>query len=162
MSINFSAGELIDIAISIERSGVTFYDIMAKSTDDPMTREVFQRLADMERTHIEVFEGLLDEAEKYRLDKEVSEEYADYLRALTDSAVFTDDLITGEMATQADSDIKALELAIGAEKDSILFYYQMRDMMHRDALPAINRIIAEEKTHLRQLAEIKQKLAAAG
>jgi rubrerythrin len=161
MSINFSPGELINIAISIERSGITFYDIMAKSTDDPMTREIFQRLADMERSHIGIFEGMLDEAEKYRLDETATQEYADYLRALTDSAVFTDDMITGEMATQADNDIKALELAISAEKDSILFYYQMRDMMQPTALPLINRIIAEEKLHLRQLAEIKSRLTAA-
>ena len=160
MSINFSASELIHIAIGIERSGITFYDIMAKSTDDPITREVFQRLADMERAHIEIFEVMLDEEEKYRLNENLTGEYADYLRALTDSAVFTDDMITGEMATQADDDVKALELAVSAEKDSILFYYQMKDMMHPAALPTIERIIAEEKLHLRQLAEIKKRLAA--
>jgi len=88
-----------------------------------------------------------------------SGDYSAYLQALTDEAVFTDDMITSEMATQADSDIKALELGISAEKDSILFYYEMRDVMPRSALPVINRIIAEEKSHLQQLADIKKKLA---
>ncbi len=50
------------------------------------------------------------------------------LQALVDSAVFTDDFITSEMATKAGSDIKALELAISAEKDSILFYYGMKEI----------------------------------
>ena len=77
-----------------------------------------------------------------------------------DNAVFTDDMITSEMATQADSDIKAIELGISAEKDSILFYYEMKDNIPRRTVPVMDRIIAEEKLHLKQLSEIKKKLAA--
>jgi rubrerythrin len=161
MSIVFSASELINIAIGIERRGITFYDIMARSTDNEIARDVFQSLADMEREHIQIFQGMLDEADKYQPSEALTEEYAGYLQALIDSAVFTDDAITSEMATQADSDVQALELGINAEKDSILFYYQMRDIMPASALPMINRIIAEEKSHLRQLNEIKEKLAGA-
>jgi rubrerythrin len=64
------------------------------------------------------------------------------------------------MATRTESDTEALELAIRAEKDSILFYYQMRDIMPQRAQPTVNKIIAEEKSHLRQLSELKRKLAA--
>ena len=69
-------------------------------------------------------------------------------------------MVTSEMATKADSDIEALELAVGAEKDSILFYYEMRDIMPQRAQQTVNKIIAEEKSHLRQLSELKKKLAA--
>ena len=163
MSIAFSVSELINIAISIERRGITFYDIMAKSTDNEIASQVFQNLADMEREHIRIFQEMLDEADKYQPleDKNEEEEYASYLQALIDNAVFTDDMITSEMATQADSDIQAVELGISAEKDSILFYYEMRDIMPRQALPMINRIITEEKSHLRQLSEVKKRLAGA-
>jgi rubrerythrin len=161
MSIVFSVSELINIAIGIERRGITFYDIMARSTDDEMARDVFQGLADMEREHIQIFQDMLGEADKYQPLETPTEEYAGYLQALVDSAVFTDDTITSEMATQADSDIQALELGINAEKDSILFYYQMRDIMPQPALSMINRIIAEEKSHLRQLSEIKKRLTGA-
>jgi rubrerythrin len=161
MSIAFSASELINIAIGIERRGITFYDIMAKSTDDEAAREIFQNLADMEREHILIFQDMLGEADKYKLPETRHEEYADYLQALVDSAVFTDDAITSEMATQADSDIKAVELGINAEKDSLLFYYQMKEIMPQPALTMINRIIGEEKSHLHQLTEIKKKLMTA-
>ena len=69
-------------------------------------------------------------------------------------------MITSEMATQADSDIKALELSISAEKDSLLFYYEMKDIMPQRAQKLINKIIAEEKSHMRQLSELKKKLVA--
>ena len=161
MSISFSGSELIDVAISIERRGIAFYDIMAKSTDNPMARDVFQHLADMERQHIQIFQGMLDEADKYQSSEAYAGEYAGYLQALVDSAVFTDEVIASEMASKTDSDIEALELAIGAERDSILFYYEMRDIMPQRAHPTVTKIIAEEKSHLRQLSELKKMLTTA-
>ncbi|MBA7637933.1 hypothetical protein ES703_45582 [subsurface metagenome] len=160
MSISFSTIELINIAIGIERMGIAFYDVMTKSTENAVTRDVFQYLANMEREHIQIFQGMLAEADKYQIPETYTEEYASYLQTLVDSAVFSDDMVTSEMATQADSDIKALELAIGAEKDSILFYYGMKEIMPQRAQPMVNNIITEEKSHLRQLSELKRKLAA--
>ncbi len=160
MSIAFSVSELINIAIGIERRGITFYDIMAKSTDNEIARHVFQGLTDMERGHIQIFQDMLGESDKYPPSETSSEEYAGYLQALIDSAVFTDDMITSEMATRANSDIEAVELGISAEKDSILFYYEMKDIMPRPAQPTVNQIIAEEKSHLRQLSGLKKELAS--
>ena len=160
MSIVFSGGDLINIAIDIERRGIMFYDIMAKSTDNEDARAVFEGLVEMERQHIKIFEDMLGEADKHQPREASSTGYSEYLQAILDDAVFTDDMITSEMATQADSDIKALELGMRAEKDSILFYYEMRDSMPRRTVTMLDRIIAEEKSHLQQLSEIKKKLAA--
>lgn len=159
MSMTFSGNELINIAIGIERRGIAFYDVMTKSTDNAAARDVFQYLADMEREHIQIFQGMLAEADKYQIPETYTGEYASYLQALVDSAVFSDDMVTSEMATQADSDIQALELAIDAEKDSILFYYEMKEIMPQRAQATVNKIITEEKSHLRQLSELKRKLA---
>jgi rubrerythrin len=160
MSVVFSGNDLINIAIDIERRGITFYDIMAKSIDNEMARAVFEELVEMEREHLKTFQDMLEKADEHRNAEVPRQEYSDYLQALMDNAVFTDDMITSEMATQADSDIKAIELGISAEKDSILFYYEMKDNMPRRTAPIIDRIIAEEKLHLKQLSGIKKKLAA--
>lgn len=160
MSISFSGSELINIAIGIERRGIAFYEVMARSTKNTVARDVFQYLADMERHHVRIFQDMLGEADKYQLPETRAGEYTAYLQALVDSAVFTDDMVTSEMATRAESGIETLELAINAEKDSILFYYEMKDIMPERAQPTVNKIIAEEKAHLRQLSELKRKLAA--
>ena len=160
MSISFSGGELISIAIGIEKRGIAFYDIMAKSTEDTEVGSVFIYLADMERDHINIFQNMLDKVDKYQPTEALTKEYADYLQSLIDNAVFTDDMVTSEMATNADSDIKALELAISAEKDSILFYYEMKDIMPRQAHSTVDKIISEEKSHLWQLSELKKKLTS--
>ena len=160
MSVVFSGDELMNLAIGIERRGITFYDIMAKSTDDEMVRMVFEALVNMERQHITIFEDMLGEGSITSDLTEKGPEFTDYLRALIDDAAFTDDMITSEMATQADSDVKAIELAISAEKDSILFYYEMSELVPNKVLSVIKQIITEEKSHLRQLTEVKRRLQA--
>jgi rubrerythrin len=160
MSIVFSAGELINIAIGIERRGITFYDIMSRSTDNEEARDVFEGLVQMERQHLKTFQEMLEDAGGQTPPDASGPEYSGYFQALVDSAVFTDDMITSEMATGAENDIQALELGIGAEKDSILFYYEMEDLMPRRFVPLVNNIIAEEKSHLQQLSEIKNRLKA--
>ena len=160
MSIAFSISELINIAIGIEIRGIVFYDVMTRSTENAASHDIFKHLTDMERQHIQIFQDMLKDVDKYQVPESDTEEYAAYLQALVDSAVFTNDFITSEMATRVDNDIEALELAISAEKDSILFYYGMQDLMPRPAQSTVNKIIAEEKSHLRQLSELKKKLAA--
>ena len=62
------------------------------------------------------------------------------------------------MANRVDNDIQAIELGISVEKDSILFYYDMKELMPRQVQPMVDKIIIEEKSHLRQLSELKKKL----
>ena len=159
MSIAFSGSELVNIAIGIEKRGIAFYDAITKSTKNATARDAFQNLANMEREHVQIFQNMLTEAEKYQIPEAYAEEYAAYLQALIDNAIFTDDFITSEMATKAGSDIKALELAISAEKDAILFYYGMKEITPQRAQLTVSKILAEEKSHLRQLSELKKELA---
>ncbi|MFC1952389.1 ferritin family protein [Chloroflexota bacterium] len=159
MPISYYGNELVNIAIGIERMGIAFYDIMTKTTDNESTRDVFQYLVGMEREHIKTFQDMLSETDKHETPETYAGEYEAYLQALVDSAVFTDDLATSEMASQVDNDIKAIELGINAEKDSLLFYYNMKELMPKEAQETINKVINEEKSHLRQLSELKKKLA---
>jgi len=160
MSISFSGSELINIAIEIERRGIAFYDVMTRSSGNAATRNIFQYLVDMERRHIQIFQGMLTEADKNQGSRAHSAEYAAYLQALLDSAVFTNDMVTSELAVNAESDIKAMELAMGAEKDSILFYYGMKDIVPKRVQLTVDKIINEEKSHLRQLWELKKEMSA--
>jgi rubrerythrin len=159
VSISFYGNELINIAIGIERSGIAFYDVIARSTKNTAARDIFRYLVEMEQVHIKVFQNMLKEGESQETAETYAGEYAAYLQALVDSAVFTDEKATSELAAQAESDIGAIELGISAEKDSILFYYQMRDIMPKQREQTLNKIIAEEKMHLQQLIELEKKLS---
>ena len=56
---------------------------------------------------------------------------------------------------------KPLVVRVDAEKDSLLFYYEMRDIMPKRAQETVNRVITEEKSHLRQLSILRRRLAGA-
>jgi len=161
MAFDFSVNEIIKAAIGIEKRGHAFYTVMAKSTPNDGARAVYKRLAETEKEHIKIFQDMLAGVAKYEAPEPFATEYAAYFHALVDSAVFTRDLTHGELASCSGSDIAALELGISAEKDSIIFYYNMKEMMPQEESGPVDKIIAEEKAHLQQLAEIKKKLAKA-
>ncbi len=148
-----SADSLIDIAIGVEKRGIAFYETIARSVRDAGAQHVFGHLADMERDHIRIFQKILPEAGGVQLG-----EFGDYVHSLIDNSVFTGDIIASETAISANSAIKAVELAMSAEKDSILLYYEVRDIMPGQVHSQINRIIAEEKLHFRQLSELRNRM----
>jgi rubrerythrin len=78
---------------------------------------------------------------------------------LVDSRVFTDDQIAYDMAQRVAGDAEAIQIALGAEKDSILFYSEMREFVRRSDRELITKIIEEERSHLRQLSELKRSLS---
>ncbi len=160
MSIAYYGSELVNIAIGIERQGIAFYDVLARSTRNPGARQVFQHLEAMEREHIKVFHGMLEAEERVEKPESYSGDYAAYLQALASSAVFTDELAASQQATQVESDAAAVELGIRAEKDSILFYYEMQDRMPEGARPKIEKVLAEEKRHLSELTNLRGALGA--
>ena len=157
----FTVGELLDIAVGIERNGVSYYESLAELSGDPDLGVVYTGLANMERHHIEVFsrmrDGMSGSDAVVPVDSE--EEYATYLKALIDSSVFTSDQVAREMARKAAGPAEALQLAIGAEKDSILFYSEMRELVPQRERSEVDRIVREERKHVRELSDLKQRYA---
>ncbi len=159
MGIFFSGTELVNIAIGIERKGAAFYDSLVSSTKDAMARGTYQILANKEREHIEIFQKMLGSVGDYQLPETYTEEYDLYLKALVDSAVFSDEQTARGLARKVGSEAEALQIGLGAEKDSILFYSEMRVLVRRLDREVINRIIEEERSHLRQLLGLKGSLS---
>ena len=154
----FTAGELFDIAVGIERNGVAYYDSLAQLSTDQELKQTYGFLADMERHHVEVFQKLRSETRSGAVVPQLDEaEYGSYLQALIDSYVFTDDQVARDMAKRAAGPAEALQIALGAEKDSILFYTEMRDLVPQREKEAVSGIIKEERKHVRELSELKQR-----
>ncbi|MCK5380098.1 MAG: rubrerythrin, partial [Candidatus Latescibacteria bacterium] len=81
---------------------------------------------------------------------------------LADARVFTSDAVVREMVAKVESDVEALTVAIGFEKDSILFLYEMKSLVPESEYGAIDALMQEEKSHLRQISEFKkERLGAA-
>jgi len=152
MPVTFSGTELIEIALGIERTGIAFYDVMAASVKNEGARKVFETLAEMERQHLRLFQNMKSEAGKYPVPGVFPQVDDEYLQALVRNAVFTDDFATSGAANRVRTDREAIDLGIQAEKDSILFYCQMKDLMPENTRPIIDKVMGEERRHLTLLS----------
>lgn len=158
MGLLLSGSELIKIAIGIENNGAAFYDSMAESTGNEKARDIYTELADKERMHIKIFQDMASQIVNYEPPETYTEEYEHYLKVLVDSSVFSNDEAAREMAQKVTGDIEALQIGINAEKDSILFYSEIRELVRQSDRDAINYIIEEERSHLKRLSELMKKL----
>jgi rubrerythrin len=150
MAYDFNAEEIFIMAEQIERNGAKFYREAAEAVDDSDCRTLLNNLARMEDEHEKTFKSLraeLTEQEKESTVFDPEGEAALYLRALADARVFF------EKKMDLSSMTEILKAAIGAEKDSIVFYLGMRDAVDEKlGKERIEKIIKEEMGHIKILS----------
>jgi rubrerythrin len=153
----FSAAEALEIAMQIEINGEAFYNAVAAKTADRDVKTLFQELAAQEQRHYQVFQkmaGTVGGVAGPSAPDAEQDEYQAYLQATLNSALFAGPDKALAMAEQAPDRQSALQAAIGFEKDTLLFFYDLRDMVSVEEHKVINGIIQEEKLHLRRLAKL--------
>ena len=150
MGYDFNADEIFEMAEQIERNGALFYRKAAESIDDPAGKKLLLDFAAMENEHEKTFAALrkdLSEKEKTATTFDPDGEAALYLKALADTRVFFEKKI--DTSTME----KILRAAILAEKDSIVFYLGMKEMVaEKFGKTKINAIIKEEMAHIKLLS----------
>lgn len=150
MSYDFNADEIFEMAEQIERNGASFYRKAAESIDDPAEKKLLLDLAAMEDGHEKTFADLrtgLSEKEKTATVFDPEGETSLYLRALADTRVFF------EKKIDTTSMEEILKEAILAEKDSIVFYLGMKEMVPENlGETKIDAIIKEEMAHIKLLS----------
>ena len=150
MSYDFSADDVFEMAEQIEKNGAAFYRKAAADTADPDAKNFLSDLAAMEDDHEKTFSAMrkkLTEAEKASTVFDPENEAAAYLKALADTRIFFEkDIDTSSL----DAILKA---AILAEKDSIVFYLGMKEMVpDKLGQDHLDHIIKEEMSHIKLLS----------
>lgn len=155
----FKGSEIVQIAIQIEKNGEAYYTTLVKSLKDEKVKDLFQFLADEEKKHISVFENMLESVGRYQPRGEsYPGEYEDYMKALAGSHVFTEEAAGEEAAQKVKTEVEAIDMALGFEKDSILFYTEMKKFVPESGHKILDSVIEEEREHLRKLSDIKASL----
>ncbi|MFB0533379.1 MAG: ferritin family protein [Anaerolineae bacterium] len=148
-----TAAEALKWALEIEQNGETFYKAVAGKSGEPEVKALFEDLAAQERGHYRVFHKMLEEVKPdpdlSRLDYD---EYQTYLQVALAGALFAGPDKGLALAMEAQDRETALRAAMGFEKDTLLFFYDLREMVSKAEREAVSDIILEEKAHLRRLA----------
>lgn len=156
MSETFNIDEIFEIAEQIERNGANFYRKAAKSFDDEKSKGMLLELAEMEDEHEKSFAGMRRDFAKEKKLAEAFDpegEAALYLKAIADGYVFKVDEDPSDMLTGKERMEDILVMAIILEKDSIVFYTGIRDIVPEElGKDKMSDIIAEEMEHVTLLS----------
>lgn len=156
MGITLYADEIFEIAEQIERNGAAFYRKAAERFDDLSARNRLLDLATMEDNHEKKFAEMRMEfspGETLATSSDPDQETTLFLRAAADGKVFDIgkdplDVLTGEFSVRS-----ILKKAIELEKDSIVFYTGIREMVPKDIdKKRVTGIINEEIGHIVDLS----------
>jgi len=154
----FNAKEILEMAEQIERNGYQYYTKAANDVQGDDIKTFLLELAEMEVGHEKMFQEMkeqLTDKEKEDVVFDPNEETAMYLQALADSRVFY------EKEIDTSSVIEVLKEAIVAEKDSIVFYLGMKDMVPSDkGKERIDHIIREEMKHIQVITNQLKRYSA--
>lgn len=157
MSVFFKANEIFHFVIRIEENGQKFYRYAIQISEDDEAKKVFDYLAEEEGRHRRMFDDLLSKVEDHEPFESYPGEYSEYLRAFVDNEVFADAALDKEISKIADS-CAAVDFAIQREKDSLLYFHEIRRFVPRSQHGLIDKVIDEERKHFSKLSKLREKM----
>jgi len=160
--IVFSAREVLDIAIRLEKNGETIYRDAMKKLTDPNLSLLLEWMAEEEARHARFFSRMQEKLTLKPTDSMAEEMGRDLLN----------NLLAGQSFSLEDVDFSRIDhintmiaTFIEFEKDTILFYQMLEAFIQDDlALQELNKIVAEEERHIEKLKSLlhREPLATAG
>lgn len=160
--VHFTGKEVLDMAVRIEENGMKFYADASKAAKSQQLKDLFHALSEEEGTHIKMFLDLKkvlvgDEDASAGFDPYL-EDAQQYLKSMADTEVFTNPDAGKDAARSLKDEKEAISLAIGMEKDSLLFYYELEKMIREKDRKVIESLIEQEKEHVRKLTNLQDLL----
>ncbi|HDQ99923.1 MAG TPA: hypothetical protein ENN51_06535 [candidate division WOR-3 bacterium] len=159
MALGYSGPEVMEMAVETERGGKLFYDSVAETTDNEELRRLFRFLGEEEVKHIAVFRDIARSLTERPEEMPYHwEEAVPYLDAIVNSRYFLGGDKALALARTATTPEAAITHALGFEKETLLFYTELLSMVAERNRPALERLIAEEKSHVVRLTRLLDEL----
>ena len=147
----FSANELLDMAIKLEKNGEAVYRRAIEMVSEPELISLLEWMADEEQRHADFFSELKRNLETNRANpfmEEMSRELFDDL--LGDKNFSLKEVKFSSIETSED----LFAIFIEFEKDSVIFYKVLEPFVEDPiALEHLKKIIDEENRHIKHLQE---------
>ena len=155
MAYDFNAAEVFDMAVRIEENGAAFYRKAAdlqQNEDDKVFLNTLAKMEDRHKISFEEMKKVLSEGEQADTVFDPNDELSMYLNAMADAQGGEGDPDVLELITGKETMEEIVQIAIGLEKKSILFYVGIEDLVpDKLGREKIDEIIREEKKHIAQL-----------
>ena len=151
-SIN-SLESVLDLAVWLEKHGQNFYERACDTIVDDGLKETFYTLAREERKHCAIYTDLYEVyTGKSTEGDELLGEYGRFIHLLIKE--ITDSLSFEETLSQEELIVRALQF----EKNTLIFFAEVKPLFRGKAGAIIEAICREEKRHIQQLLERREQL----
>jgi rubrerythrin len=165
MSPKFNADEIFEMTERIETNAIDFYVKAADLHESSGDVAFLRKLAEMERGHLAAFAEMrrqLPDALRQPPDDYPYLKATLYLNLLADAHGGEGGLSQADPLTAGDSLRSILLKAVNMEQRAIAFYLGLKEMVPANrGRGQINRIVAEEQSHIVMLAAELRKLTTA-
>ena len=154
MSITFNADEIFEMAEEIERNGASFYRQAAKNTTDQATKKLLLNMANMEDEHLEIFQQMrkeLTDADKKNTTYDPENQAILYLQTMADARGYEGKISPQKELTGHETTRQIIEIALNSEKESVVFYYGLKELTSTDTEKKLDKVIIEELGHITAL-----------
>jgi rubrerythrin len=152
MDSMFGADKIFEIVKNIELDGAQFYRQAAEKTSNDDVKQVLLDLAAMEDGHLEIFEQMKKDLSEQNKNKNLfatDNPAALYLKTMADGSGGGRIKSPLERLSGNETIKEILEIAIDGEKDSILFYTGLKELVPNKAnKDKIEAVIKEEISHV--------------
>ena len=157
-AIKFNAEEVLEMAAQIEVNGAAFYRKAASFNEEG--RELLTAMAEQEDQHIAMFKEMkanLPASDSQDTAFDPDNEAALYLKAMADANVFNLDNNDPDSKLDGTESLdEIIKEGLRAEKESIIFYTVLKDMVPANlGQEKIDAIIKEEVKHITWLINRK-------
>ncbi len=157
MSLFKDFNDVLEVAVRVERLGIALYKKLHDTVESPQAKSTFSFLAAEEEKHAGTFRKLLEESAPYTPRFEYPGEYGLFLNDYAASIVGKVEKAGSSMAKVTINE--ALEMGIEFEKETILFYYELKsEGDFGENAETLWKIIDEERSHWRKLVSLKDTL----
>lgn len=157
MAVLFTARDIAEAAVEKEKKRKAFYAGVYELSANKEMKDLFKFLTEEEDRHVMIFTQIRD---KLPIDSEPIE-YSEDMQAYMDSVI--DDRLYSNIDSEAfvkeaiDAE-NVFRLAIGFEKDAILYFREFLPYVKEFDLEVLEDLIEQEKGHIRTLVEMEKKL----
>ncbi len=158
MDKTFSATDIVEIAIEIEKNGRIFYKEFSKKLKEEKAKEFFLYMSEEEAEHENKFKEILSSVMKHEPCESYPQDYFAYFNAIAENYVFNNTEELKERFSGIKLERDAIDFSIGIEKDSILVYESMKKIIPDKGKPLIEEIISQEKEHVTKLWGLRKDL----
>jgi len=158
MAVLFSAREIVEAAVEKEKKRKGFYSKVSELSTNEDMKGLFQFLTKEEEKHVAAFSQIRDKLPVETHPVEYDDDMQAYMDSVIDDRLYSD-MDSKGFVQKAIHAKDVFRLAIGFEKDAILYFMEFLPYLTESDRKSVSELIEQEKGHIRKLAEMEKRIA---